>query len=97
VSINVLGVFPPLPFGEGGNTNRVWDARGVALTALAGAGGVSVDGKGTQIAGGLNDLRREDGGTLEDVDVEEATERADEDARESEDVRELTEENAIEF
>lgn len=93
----MLGVFPPLPFGEGGKTNRVCDARGVAPTALAGAGGVSVDGKGTQIAGGLNDFRREDRGTLDDVDVEESTERADEDARESEDMTELTEENAIEF
>lgn len=86
-----------MPFGEGGNTNRVCDARGVAPTALGGAGGVSVDGKGTRIAGGLNDFRREDCGTLDDVDVEESTERADEDARESEDVTELTEEDAIEF
>jgi hypothetical protein len=97
VSIKVLGVFPPLPFGEGGNTNKVCDASGVAPTALAGAGGVSVDGKGKRIAGGLNDLRREDRGALDDVDVEEWTERADEDARESEDLTELTEESVIEF
>jgi hypothetical protein len=45
----------------------------------------------------LNDFRREDRGTLDDVDVKESTERADEDARESEDMTELTEENAIEF
>ena len=86
-----------MPFGEGGKTNRVCDARGVALIALAGTGGVSVDGKGTRVAAGLNDFRREDRGTFDDVDVEESTDRADEDARESEDVTELTEENAIEF
>jgi len=96
VSIKVLGVFPPLPFGEGGNTNRVCDARGVAPTALAGAGGVSVDGKGTKIAGGLNDFRREDRRALDDVDVEESTERADEDEREVEDLTELAEENTDE-
>ncbi len=92
----MLGVFPPLPFGEGGKTNRVCDARGVALTALASSGGASVDGKGTRVEG-LYDFRREDRGTLDDVDVEESTDRADEDARESEDVTELTEENANEF
>lgn len=86
-----------MPFGEGGKTNRVCDARGVALTAVIGTGRVSVDGKGTQVAGGLNDFRREDRGTLDDVDVEESTDRADEDARESEDVTELTDENANEF
>ena len=93
----MLGVFPPLPFGEGGKTNRVCEARGVAHTALTGTGGVSVDGKGTRVAEGLNDFRREDRGTLDDVDVEESTDRADEDARESEDVTELTDENASEF
>ena len=93
VSIKVLGVFPPLPFGEGGNTNKVCDARGVAPTALGGAGGVSVDGKGTRIAGGWNDFRREDRGTLDDVEVEVSTERTDED----EDVTEPAEENTDEW
>jgi hypothetical protein len=92
VSINVLGAFAPLPSGEGGNTNSVCDARGVALTAFVGA--VSVHGKGTQTAGGLNDLRREDRGALDVLEVEESIERAeDEDAREDEDVTEPREEN----
>jgi hypothetical protein len=93
VSIKVLGVFTPLPLGEGGNTNRVCDARGVALTPLAGAGGVSVDGKGTRIAGGLNDFRREDRGALDEVDAEESPERA-EDESDGE-VIELAKENEL--
>lgn len=64
--------------------------------ALAGAGGVSVDGNGTRIAGGLNDFRREACGALDDVEAEESTERTDEDAREDEDVTEPREENADE-
>ena len=39
VSMRVLGVLPRPPFGEGGNTNSICDASGVAIAiAVAGAG-----------------------------------------------------------
>lgn len=91
MSINVLGVFAPLPLGEGGKTNRVWDASGVA-TAVRGAGGVSFEGKGTSKAGGgRNDFRREDLGGLED-DALESTESCDDDTTDEEDATELADE-----
>lgn len=64
--------------------------------APVGAGGVSADGKGTRIAGGLNDFRREACRALDDIDTEESTERADEDAKEDEDLTEPREEHADE-
>jgi len=60
--------------------------------ALVGAGGVSADGNGMRIAGGLNDFRRDDRETLDEVDMELSTERIDED----EDVTEPAEENTDE-